>query len=273
MQPTAPPAEWREDIQNWLDYLKSAGYSAETLKTRRCKMTFISERLHGTPSTTTGDDLVALFASRDWMPETRKGYRNTVSSFFSWMQNTGRRTDNPAAMLPSVRKPQPQPRPCPDRHIKLALSRATESEAIMVRLAAECGLRRHEIAKAHSDDVMGQNGCYSLRIVGKGGVQRIVPLPDDLAAQILAADGWVFPGRFSGHASASHIGEHVSSVLPEGWAAHSLRHRYATRLYSATRDIFLVRRLLGHASVETTQAYVAMDDDDLRNGMDAVLLS
>lgn len=41
---------------------------------------------------------------------------------------------------------------------------------------------------------------------------------------------------------------------------------------AATHDLFLVARLLGHASVETTQVYVAMPDTRLRAGFDAVLL-
>ena len=51
-----------------------------------------------------------------------------------------------------------------------------------------------------------------------------------------------------------HLGLHV----------HSLRHRYATKAYSAGHDIHAVRQLLGHASVATTQVYLALDDQDLR---------
>ncbi len=42
----------------------------------------------------------------------------------------------------------------PDKYIIAALHKATERERVMVRLAAECGLRRGEIAKVHSRDVM-----------------------------------------------------------------------------------------------------------------------
>ena len=44
---------------------------------------------------------------------------------------------------------------------------------------------------------------------------------------------------------------------------HSLRHRYATKVYAATHDLAAVQRLLGHASVATTQVYVAVADDVL----------
>jgi site-specific recombinase XerC len=44
---------------------------------------------------------------------------------------------------------------------------------------------------------------------------------------------------------------------------HSLRHRYATRAYAASHDIDAVRVLLGHASVSTTQVYIAVADAEL----------
>jgi integrase len=142
----------------------------------------------------------------------------------------------------------------------------------MIRLAAEAGLRRAEIAAVHSRDVMRDLVGRSLIVRGKGDKQRIVPISDELADTITAADGYVFPGRWSGHAEASYIGKHLSRLLGDGWTPHSLRHRYATATYRATNDLFLVSKLLGHDSVETTQRYVAMPEDRLRAALDDVAL-
>lgn len=87
-----------------------------------------------------------------------------------------------------------------------------------------------------------------------------------------AGDGYVFSVRWSGHAEASYIGKHLSRLLGDGWTPHSLRHRYATATYRATNDLFLVSKLLGHDSVETTQRYVAMPEDRLRAALDDVAL-
>lgn len=62
-----------------------------------------------------------------------------------------------------------------------ALRKATDGERLMLRLGAECGLRRFEIAKVHSRDVMRDLVGWSLVVVGKGDKQRIVPIGDDLA--------------------------------------------------------------------------------------------
>lgn len=61
-------------------------------------------------------------------------------------------------------------------------------------------------------------------------------------------------------------------LLPDGYAAHTLLHRFATTAYAATHDLFVVAELLGHESVETTEHYVAMPDGRLREAMAAVRL-
>ena len=76
-----------------------------------------------------------------------------------------------------------------------------------------------------------------------------------------------------GHVEASYVGSHLADILGKPWTAHSLRHRYATTTYEATHDLLLVQRLLGHASVRTTQIYVALPDARLRAGLDAVRLA
>ena len=144
-------------------------------------------------------------------------------------------------------------------------------DSAMLEVLYSCGLRVSELTSLRLGDLFFGEGY--IRVTGKGDKQRIVPLPDDLADLISACDGYVFPGRFGGHVEESYIGDRLSSLLGDGWTAHSLRHRYATATWQATHDLLLVSKLLGHASVETTQVYVAMPDERLRAGMAAVLLS
>lgn len=214
------------------------------------QMSALSRALEGDPRDVEGDDLLAHFAAKDWKPETRKGAKNACVSYFRWLKASGRSEADPSEFLPTVKRPEPHPRPCPDVVILTALRKATDSERLMLRLGAECGLRRFEIAKVHSRDVMRDLVGWSLVVVGKGDKQRIVPIGDDLALLIRSAHGYLFPGRWSGHAESSYVGRHLSDLLGDGWTAHSLRHRYATTTYAATRDLLLVSKLLGHASVE-----------------------
>lgn len=267
------PVPWRESINGWTDTLRAAGLSAQTIKSRRYKMVHLATLLMPSgPEDVTTEQIVQAFARQQWKPETRKAYRNTISSFFRWLHKSGRRSDDPSLDVPRVKKPHAHPRPCPDRYIAAAMEKATSSEKLMIRLGAECGLRRGEIARVHSDDVVADSAGRSLIVRGKGDKQRIVPLPDDLAGIIMDARGYLFPGRFGGHVEESYVGDHISRLLPDGYAAHTLRHRFATTAYAATHDLFVVAELLGHESVETTEHYVAMPDGRLREAAAAVRL-
>lgn len=268
------PVPWRKSIEGWTDTLRAAGLSAQTIKSRRYKMVHLAALLMPSgPEDVTTEQIVQVFARQQWKPETRKAYRNTISSFFRWLHKSGRRSDDPSLDVPRVKKPHAHPRPCPDRYIAAAMEKATSSEKLMIRLGAECGLRRGEIARVHSDDVVADSTGRSLIVRGKGDKQRIVPLPDDLAGIIMDARGYLFPGRFGGHVEESYIGDHISRLLPDGYAAHTLRHRFATTAYAATHDLFVVAELLGHESVETTEHYVAMPDGRLREATAAVRIA
>ena len=268
------PVPWRKSIEGWTDTLRAAGLSAQTIKSRRYKMVHLAALLMPSgPEDVTTEQIVQVFARQQWKPETRKAYRNTIASFFRWLRKSGRRNDDPSLDVPRVKKPHAHPRPCPDRYIVAAMEMATSSERLMIRLGAECGLRRGEIAAVHSDDVVADSTGRSLIVRGKGDKQRIVPLPDDLAGVIMDARGYLFPGRFGGHVEESYIGDHISRLLPAGYAEHTLRHRFATTAYAATHDLFVVAELLGHESVETTEHYVVLPDGRLREATAAVRIA
>lgn len=268
------PVPWRESINGWTGTLRAAGLSAQTIKSRRYKMVHLATLLMPSgPKDVTTEQIVQVFARQQWKPETRKAYRNTISSFFRWLHKSCRRSDDPSLDVPRVKKPHAHPRPCPDKYITAAMEKATAAEKLMIRFGAECGLRRGEIARVHSDDVVADSAGHSLIVRGKGDKQRIVPLPDDLAAIVMDANGYLFPGRFGGHVEESYIGDHISHLLPDGYAAHTLRHRFATTAYAATHDLFVVAELLGHESVETTEHYVAMPDGRLREATAAVRIA
>lgn len=266
-----PAPLWREAINGYLSYLRAAGQRPESVKTRSRQLVRLSLDLPNVrPEAVTSAALLEWFESKSWAVETRRSARDAVRLFYEWMQLTGRREDNPASILPRVRRSSPSPHPCPDAVIRDALRTAKPDVRLMIRLAAECGLRRNEIAQTSAADVLDGGDGYSLIVHGKGGKQRIVPMPDDLALEVIAYDGPCFPGRFGCAVEASYVGKRVGAALPKGFSCHSLRHRYATRLYAETRDILLVSKMLGHTKVETTQAYVALPSVGLQETMRAI---
>ena len=170
-----------------------------------------------------------------------------------------------------MRAAAPSPRPAPDSAWSAALAIADPRVRLMLRLAAEAGLRRAEIARVHRRDLtVGHTGA-TLLVHGKGGKLRALPISDALAAAIARADGYLFPGDEDGHLSPRYVGKLMAGALPDHWTAHTLRHRFATRAYRGSRNLRAVQTLLGHSSVATTERYTAVDDDEIRAAMMSAL--
>jgi len=265
------PAPWTPEIDRYLIRLRSAGAGLEMLRVRSHHLKHLARQCPTGPWTVTADDL-ALYLSHDgWAPETRKSARASVKSFYGWALDTDRIERDPSRRLPAVRAPLGRPRPAPERVVSHALAAADPRGRLMVGLAAFAGLRRAEIAQVHTGDVT-EDG--ELRIRGKGGKVRMVPLAAMLLDQLRALpEGYAFPSwGAGGHVSAGHVGEIVTRLLGPGWSTHTLRHRFATRAYSGDRDILAVQQLLGHASVRTTQTYTAVPDGALRAAVAAAAL-
>lgn len=261
---------WSDEIDAWSQWLRAAGRPETTIGLRTYHLRRLAHESDLGAWTLTVDDLVDWLAGHDWSPETRRSYRASLRSFYGWAQATGRRLDSPAHLLPSVAVPRSKPRPTPEKVYAGALTRSDRRERLMLELAAVCGLRRGEIARVRREDVEEDLIDRSLRVIGKGGHVRRVPLPAFIAVEILTHDpGWLFPSPRGGPLTAHHVGVIVSRLLPEGWTCHTLRHRCATQAYRITRDLRAVQELLGHAKPETTAIYTQVPDDAVRHAMQA----
>lgn len=259
---------WDMLIGDWVAYLTAIGRPATTIALRRGQLEQLARAVKVTPILVTLEILTGWFASQSWRPETRRSMRAAVRSFFSWAYDSGRIDTNPAAKLPQIRVPKASARPCPEQTYREALMRAGTRKTLMLRLAAEAGLRRAEIAQVHIDDLRGSPGRYSLLVHGKGANERVIPINDDLAANIGQADGWLFPSQRGGHHLTPHaVGVVCSNLLGPHVTLHMLRHRFATRAYRATRNLRAVQQMLGHSSLAITERYLECDDDEMRAAM------
>lgn len=254
--------------------MRAAGRPESTIGLRTYHVRRVMLEIRTSPWTLTTDQLIEFLAGTGWAAETRRAYRASLRTFYAWARASGRRLDSPADLIPPIKLPRSVPRPTPEDFFSKALAAADPRERLMLQLAGVCGLRRGEIAHVRREDVERDLVGRSLRVAGKGGHVRMVPLPVDLARQILACPaGWLFPSpKQSGPLTAAHVGVLVSALLPKGWTCHTLRHRCATRAYAARRDLRAVQELLGHAKPETTAIYTQVPTGAVREAMQAAAL-
>lgn len=243
-----------------------AGRSPNTLLSRRGHLAHMARGMRCAPARVTTAGMLRWFGEQRWSVETRRGYRNTAVSFFGWAHRAGHLPADPAGALPVMKAGSPSPRPVPDSVWFEAIAAADPRVRLMLRLAAEAGLRRAEVAQVHISDLTRGPGGAELLVHGKGSKLRTVPISDELADAIAdgSATGYLFPAGANGHLSPRYVGDLCGEVLPAGWTMHKLRHRFATRAYRGSRNLRAVQVLLGHSSVATTERYTAVDDDEIR---------
>jgi integrase/recombinase XerC len=144
----------------------------------------------------------------------------------------------------------------------------------VLSLCYGAGLRISEALAITRGDLEAE----TLRVTGKGGKARLVPLIAPVRQSIAtyleaspfkpASDEPLFRGTKGGPLSPRIIQLRVAQLrgalgLPPSATPHALRHSFATHLLGRGGDLRAIQELLGHASLSTTQIYTAVDTDRL----------
>jgi integrase/recombinase XerD len=141
-------------------------------------------------------------------------------------------------------------------------------DAMIAITAVYLGLRRKELAGLNLADVeVGGRGENYVRVTnGKGGKQRVVNIGKDYKAKLvaylkfraeretLAADSPIFASQKSGRMSNSAVWRRWKKLVPDK-PLHAARHTTGTMMFTATGNLRLVQRVLGHSKITTTQIY------------------
>jgi integrase/recombinase XerC len=290
--PLLAPA-WSEAMARWLDQRRALdGAAAKTVEAYRRDvagfLAFLAQHRGGADGVNTLTDLPATDL-RSWMAAERaRGLSarslarslSAVKGFLSWIadRDGGDVTAVLQARGPKYRRrlPRPVSVEAAANLIDMVGEQARDPwvaarDEAVVTLLYGCGLRISE--------ALGLTGAAHplpevLRITGKGGKERIVPvLPaaQEAVARYarlcpfdLAPTEPLFRGARGGGLNPRLIQSVMEKArmqlgLPATATPHAMRHSFATHLLSAGGDLRAIQELLGHASLSTTQAYTAVD--------------
>jgi integrase/recombinase XerC len=280
-------------LARWIDQVRALDGAAEnTVKAYQADvlgfLAFMSAH-HGGQQGLGPISQITVSDMRAWMAQERaRGVAarslarslSAVKSFYRWLSD--REGFEPTAVL-SVRSPKFQkklPRPLSVDAAKAMIDRVevqaqapwiAARDMAVVTLLYGCGLRISEAL-----GLLGRDAPLPevLRIVGKGGKERIVPViataRDAVTAYVAACPYDLAPGAplfraVRGGPLAPRAIQKVMEQarmqlgLPATATPHAMRHSFATHLLSAGGDLRSIQELLGHASLSTTQAYTAVD--------------
>lgn len=291
---SAPQDLWQQDCLAYLDHLiLERGLSAHTCAAYRSDLTRLcrwarSKTLSGPAALDRSqmeDHLYALTA-QGLSPASVARALSSVRGWYRYLQETGRCDGDPTLSVKAPKPWQALPGALSLEETDLLLDPALESGPLgdrntaLLELMYACGLRVSEAVGLTLDSLDLHQRL--LRITGKGGKERLVPVGDVAAVRVAdylrnarpnLCKGTPTPhlfitsrgGGMTRQACWHMLKKRALRVDIVNISPHTLRHTFATHLLDGGADLRVVQALLGHADIGTTQIYTHVSRERLKS--------
>jgi len=267
---------YRRDLGRYLDFLGDVGVSDVDQVTEGHVLAFLSRLREGDSE---HQPLAASSAARTVV---------AVRGFHRFAVLEDLATHDPAADVRPPAAPRRLPKALTVTQVEALLAAAGEGrtpkeirDRALLELLYGTGARISEAVGLDVDDLDLESGA--LRLVGKGGKERVVPVGSYAAGAVddylvrgrptLSERGSGGPALFVNSRGGRLSRQSAWTVLRSAAdragisgdvSPHTLRHSFATHLLDGGADVRVVQELLGHASVTTTQIYTLVTVETLR---------
>jgi site-specific recombinase XerD len=224
-------------------------------------------------------------------PPALKCVVNAMRSFLRYLQYRGEIAPNLVAAVPAVATwttTPPLPRAISPEHAQRAIDSCDRRTSLGLRdravllLLARLGLRAHEVIAFKLEDCDWDSGC--LRVHGKGGHERLLPMPADVGEAIAEYLSHGRPDSKDRHLflrslapirgfkpGSDAVGSIVRYALRRAKVdaphsgSHQFRHALAVRMLERGASLVEIGDVLGHRSPQTTSLYARVDISSLRS--------
>ena len=161
--------------------------------------------------------------------------------------------------------------------IKMFNSEFNLKHKLWIMLAYGSGLRISEVASLKVSDILSKE--HKIRVIGKGNKERYAPLPD-FTLKLLRlywiqnkdkiTNNYFFPGKYKATKGTCITSFGIKEAfqkmkennnLDNSITFHTLRHSYATEFIKNGGDIWELKNILGHSSINTTSMYLHMAEN------------
>ncbi|HEX5822612.1 MAG TPA: tyrosine recombinase [Solirubrobacterales bacterium] len=210
-----------------------------------------------------------------------------IRAFYGALVRSGEMTANPADLVATPKQDRKLPRVLSREEMQNLLDGIPAGTPLemrdraMLELAYSCGLRAEEVVnlKMDSPDFDGER----LRIEGKGGKTRLVPMGEPAQAALtrylergrrtlvgVGSEDALLVSKSGRRLHPSDVRRRLERWVREaaiagGVSPHALRHSFATHLLEGGADLRSIQELLGHASLSTTQVYTQVEPSWLQS--------
>lgn len=202
---------------------------------------------------------------------------SSLRRFYRYLARQNRLQTDPSARIDSPKLGRPLPKSLSEAQVEALLAAPDPQQPLglrdraMLEVLYACGLRVSELVGLTVEQLNQRQGV--VRVLGKGGKERLVPLGEEALNWLQTYLGearpallhgqvsdFVFPGRggeaLTRQAFWYRIKRYARKAeIDTTLSPHTLRHAFATHLVNHGADLRVVQLLLGHSSLSTTQIY------------------
>jgi len=214
---------------------------------------------------------------------------STLKRFYQHQCRESHITEDPSALVDMPKLSKPLPKIISEEQIDQLLDAPDKEENLGIRDIAmletlyATGLRVSELVNLQSSQLNLDSGV--VRVIGKGGKERLVPLGETAVESIQHYMSLARPALMKGHglSNAVFVTRRGSAMSRQAFwylikryaktvgiddsliSPHTLRHAFASHLLNHGADLRVVQMLLGHSDISTTQIYTHIADQRLKN--------
>ncbi|MCD6215932.1 MAG: tyrosine-type recombinase/integrase [Candidatus Aenigmarchaeota archaeon] len=145
---------------------------------------------------------------------------------------------------------------------------------LIIKLMYGCGLRVSELVNLKKQDFNFQEGLIHIKL-SKGKKDRFVKIPDSIKEELksysmLNNKEIFFPSNRGGKLTTATIQKIIKNSakkanIKKNVHPHTLRHSFATHLLEQGIDLRIIQKLLGHSDIKTTQIYLSVSNQLIKN--------
>ncbi len=220
-------------------------------------------------------------------PRTSARRLSTLRQFYQWALRENLTARDPTAQIEAPRLGRPLPKSLSENEVDALLDAPLLDTAeglrdrAMLEVLYATGLRVSELISLQPDQLSLAQGL--VRVIGKGGKERLVPLGDEAVRWVGKFVAQARPELLSGRPSEALfptrrggamtrqafwylIKKHARAAgITQALSPHTVRHAFATHLVNHGADLRVVQLLLGHSSLSTTQIYTHVARERLQS--------
>lgn len=162
----------------------------------------------------------------------------------------------------------------PEEAGKLITSTSNIKHKLILQILYGCGLRVSEVINLKKKDFNFEENLIHIRLA-KGRKDRFVKIPISIKENLksyskLNNEYVFFPSSRTGKLTTATIQKIVKSSskkagIKKNISPHTLRHSFATHLLEQGIDIKIIQKLLGHSDIKTTQIYLQVSNQLIKN--------